>query len=206
MGEGLELELERRMNWGASRRSQALPSSLSCRPLLRVVMAHPTYLHGGLPQEEDRCDSHVWVLVEDIGFGMVLEMAEIPPVGGKALWEEGISGRVRLCSDLVPRPSTDAHPAPHSLSTAPSQTAGPHGSTWTWRRWKRDLDHAADTSTGPGEEIGQEQRWKPVTSGTRGQPTARASSTTDALLKPAASLTRPVQLSLVVCLHPNIRA
>lgn len=30
--------------------------------------------------------------MEDIGFGVVLEVAEIPPVGGKALWGEGISG------------------------------------------------------------------------------------------------------------------
>lgn len=45
MGEGLGLELDRRMNWGASMRSQALPSPLSCRPLLRAIMAHPTYLH-----------------------------------------------------------------------------------------------------------------------------------------------------------------
>lgn len=92
MGEGLELELECRLSWGASMGSQGLACPLSCRPVLRVSMSHPTYLHRRLPQEEDRCDSHIWVLVEDIGLGMVLEVAEIPPVGREALWGEGISG------------------------------------------------------------------------------------------------------------------
>lgn len=43
-------------------------------------------------REEDRRHGHVWVLVEDVGLGVVLEVAEVPPVGRETLQGQGLSG------------------------------------------------------------------------------------------------------------------
>lgn len=59
------------------------------------------YLNGRLPEEEDGRQSHIWVFVENVGLGMVLEMAEVPPVGGEALCgRRGLSGVGPGCAHL----------------------------------------------------------------------------------------------------------
>lgn len=48
-----------------------------------------SYLNG-LPFAQDKHVQHihVWILLEDVGLGMMLEVAMVPPVGGGALWGE----------------------------------------------------------------------------------------------------------------------
>lgn len=65
-------------------------------------MSLSTHLDRRLSQEEDGSHSYIRVFVEDVGLGMVLEVAEVPPVGREALEKTGISaGRARPTLTLL---------------------------------------------------------------------------------------------------------
>ena len=59
------------------------PSRLLCEPNAPVPTPSPSSYLNGLPLAQDKHVQHVhiWILVEDVGFGMVLEVAMVPPVG-----------------------------------------------------------------------------------------------------------------------------
>ena len=54
------------------------------------VNTDPSSYLNGLPftQNEHMQHVHIWILVEDVGLGMMLEVAVIPPVGRGTLWGE----------------------------------------------------------------------------------------------------------------------
>ena len=59
------------------------PSRLLHKPNTPVPTPSPSLYLNGLPLAQDKHVQHVhiWILVEDVGFGVVLEVAMVPPVG-----------------------------------------------------------------------------------------------------------------------------
>lgn len=66
-----------------------LPAPCSGQTLPTSALSPSSYLNG-LPLAQDKHVQHVhvWILVEDVGFGMMLEVAMVPPVGRGTLWGE----------------------------------------------------------------------------------------------------------------------
>lgn len=60
------------------------------KPNTSRVNTDPSSYLNGLPftQNEHMQHVHIWILVEDVGLGMMLEVAVIPPVGRGTLWGE----------------------------------------------------------------------------------------------------------------------
>ena len=83
------------------------------------------HLDGRLPQKEDGRHGHIRVLVEDVGLGVVLEVAEVPPVGREALQGRGLSGvgpghaPLSMATAHLRRPSAASPPSPWLPTTRP---------------------------------------------------------------------------------------